>query len=248
MEKNSTNRKKKKRKKKRYLLKFFIFIVLCTALYLFLTSSLFDIQKIKVENNNYYTSEQVISIAKAKAGKNLFKVSTSDMKERLLKDSYIKSVKVKRRLPDTIKIIVEEREEYAAIPYGEEYVIIDSEGMVLRKVSIEPKLTILLGMTVKNIDTGTPLEVEENSLLTDTLSMLKKMEKYDLYFKKIDISNIIIKAYIYDQLICEGTPENILNNMETLQEVLYDYYSKGIKRGTIKVGADGYFAFSPLVE
>lgn len=248
MPKEEKVRKKKKRRKKHYLLKFIMVIVLCTGLYFFFTSSLFDIQKIIVENNKYYTSEQIIGIAKAKPGKNLFKSSTSDMKERLLKDPYLKSVKVKRKLPDTIKIIVEERKEYAAIPYGEGFVIIDQEGLVLRKVKAEPKLTLLLGMTVKDTTAGKALKVEENSVLTDTLSMLKKMEAKELYFKKIDISHVVIKAYIYDHLTCEGTPENILKNLEPIQEVLYDLYSKGIKRGVIKVGTEGYFSFSPLEE
>lgn len=248
MSKKEKVKKKKKRKKKYYLFKFILFIAISVGLYFFFTCSLFDIQTIKVENNRYYTSEQVISIAKAKSGKNLFETSTSKIKEKLLDDPYIKGAKVKRKLPDTIRIIVEERQEYATIPYGGEFVIIDQEGLVLRKTKVEPKLTLLLGMTLKNIDPGTPLEVEENAVLTDTLSMLKQMEKQKLYFKKIDISNIVIKAYIYDQLTCEGTPENILKNVKPLEEVLYDLELKGIERGVIKVGFEGYFSFSPLVE
>ena len=241
-------RKKKKRKKKRYLLKLIILVAVAAGMYYFLTSSLFDIQKVTVENNNYYTAEQVISLAGAKTGENLFETSLADMKEKLLKDPYVKNVKLKRKLPAEVVIIVEERKEDAAVPYGNNYIIIDSEGMVLRKSEVEPALTLLLGMTVKNMEPGTPLEVEENSALTDTLKMLQEIKKHELYFKKIDISKIIIKAYIYDQLICEGTPENIMNNLDSLQEVLYDLYTKGIERGVIKMGSDEYFSFSPLVE
>lgn len=241
-------RKKKKRKKKRYLLKFLVLAAIITGLYFFFTSSLFDIQKIAVENNHYYTVEQVISLAGAKTGENLFEVSLKDMKKKLLADPYIKNVKLKRKLPAQVAIIVEERKEDAAIPYGNRYIIIDGEGMVLRKSEVEPALTLLLGMTVKNMEPGTPLEVEENSALTDTLKLLREVKKHELYFKKIDISSIVIKAYIYDQLICEGTPENILNNLDSLQEVLYDLYAKGIERGVIKMGSDEYFSFSPLVE
>ncbi|HVI39416.1 MAG TPA: hypothetical protein VM577_02055, partial [Anaerovoracaceae bacterium] len=134
------------------------------------------------------------------------------------------------------------------VPYGNKYIIIDNEGMVLRQADQEPALTLLLGMTVKNMKPGTPLEVEDNSSLTDTLKLLEDVKKHELFFKKIDISKIVIKAYIYDQLICEGTPDDIRNNLDSLQDVLYDLYTKGIERGVIKMGSDKYFSFSPLVE
>ncbi|MDF3000774.1 MAG: FtsQ-type protein [Bacillota bacterium] len=248
MKENDKGRKKKKRKKKRYLLKFLITVAVATGLYFFFTSSLFDIQKITVENNNYYTAEQIISLAGAKTGVNLFEASLSQMKEKLLEDPYVKNVKLKKRLPAEVVIIVDERKEEAAIPYSSSFVIIDGEGMVLRKSNVEPTLTLLMGMTVKNMKPGTPLEVEENSSLTDTLKLLRKVKEHDLYFKKIDITSISIKAYIYDQLVCEGTPENIMDNLDSLQEVLYDLYTKGIERGVIKMGSDEYFSFSPLVE
>ena len=82
------------------------------------------------------------------------------------------------------------------------------------------------------------------------LNYLNNMENSDLFFKKIDISKVVIKAYIYDRLICKGTPENIMNSMDTgnLQIILYDLYKKGIHRGTINVGADKLCSFSPSLE
>lgn len=241
-------RKKKKRKKKHYLLKFFILVAVAVGMYFFFTSSLFDIQKVTVENNKHYTAEQIISLAGAKTGENLFGASLSKMKEKLLADPYVQNVNLKRKLPDEIVINVEERKEYAAIPFGNSFVIIDDKGLVLRKSAEEPALTLLVGMTIKKMKPGTPLEVDDNTSLTDTLKLLQEVKKHELYFKKIDISKLLVKAYIYDQMICEGTPEDIINNLDSLQEVLYDLYTKGIERGVIKLGSDGYFSYSPLVE
>lgn len=248
MKENEKVRKKKKRKKKHYLLRFIVLVAFFTGMYFFFTSSLFDIQKVSVENNSHYTQEQIISLAGAKTGENLFEASLSAMKEKLLADPYIKNVKLKRRLPAEVVIIVEERREDAAVPYGGKFIIIDNEGMVLRQADQEPALTLLLGMTIKNMKPGTPLEVEDNTSLTDTLKLLEDVKKHELYFKKVDISKVVIKAYIYDQLVCEGTPDDIRNNMDSLQDVLYDLYTKGIERGVIKMGSDKYFSFSPLVE
>ncbi|MEA4989077.1 MAG: FtsQ-type POTRA domain-containing protein [Anaerovorax sp.] len=241
-------RKKKKRKKKRYLLKILIFFVIIIGIYYLLTSSFFDIQKIKVKENEYYTAEQIISMSKIKTGKNIFETSMKDAKNRMRKDPYMKNIKISRSLPGTVVITVEERKEYAAVPYGEEYLLMDEDGLVLRKTDVAPTLPLLMGMTVKKMDPGFPLEVEENSVLTDTLKMLSAMEEHEIYFKKIDISKVVIKAYIYDYLYCEGTPENIRENMDDLKSVLYKLYTQGIERGVIKMGSEGYFSFSPEIE
>ena len=248
MKKNENNRKRKKRKKKRYLLKFLLLVALAVGLYYFLTSSIFDIQKISVEGNHYYTTEQVIAISEAKTGVNLFEASASDMKDKLLANPYVKSAKVKRRLPNEIQLIIEERQESAAVPYGDSFIILDEEGMILRNAQSELTLTIIEGLTVTNMEEGTPLEAEENALMSETLKLLKETKDHELFFKKILLGNIVIKAYVYDQLICEGTPENLMNNMDSLQKVLYDLYTKGIERGIIKMGKDGYYAFSPSIE
>jgi cell division protein FtsQ len=241
-------RRRKKRRKKYYLLKLILFIMLGVGIYYFLTSNFFQIQELTVVNNKYYTAEQIISIGEIKKGGNLFQESTAEIKDKLLNDPYIKNIKVSRKLPDEIVITVEERKETAAIPFGESYILIDKEGMILRETDVEPTLPLLLGMTLSNIETGTPLRVEENAVLNDTLKLLEAMEKNGIFFKKIQISTIIIKAYIYDNLICEGTPENIMKSMDSLPDVLYDLYIKGTERGVIKVGGNGYYSFNPSIE
>lgn len=241
-------KKKKKRKKKRYFLKFLIFVVLCVGVGFFLSSSFFDIQNMKVVNNEYYTSEQIIAKSKVKVATNIFAMKTKDVRDRLVADPYIKSVKVKRKLPETVIFDVVERKEFAAVPFGEEYIILDEEGLVLRMSNVEPALTQLLGMTLTAVDPGKPLDVEENAVLTETLMLLKEVDANELFFKKIDISNVIIKAYIYDNLTCEGTPENIKKNMASLQSVLQQQYEEGIKRGVLKVGSEGVVHFSPVIE
>lgn len=240
--------KKKRRKKKNYLLRFVMLILVGVGIYFLLISDLFTIRELTVKSNQYYTAEQIIEIAHAKTGGNLFEISTSEMKENLLNDAYIKDADVSRRLPDEIVFTVTERQEAAAIPYGNRFIIIDADGMVLRQIDVEPTLTLLTGMTLSNINAGTPLSVEENSLLNDTLELLDSMKETEIFFKRIEISPIIVKAYIYDNLTCEGTPENILKNMDDLKDVLYDLYVKGIERGVIQVGGEGYYSFSPLVD
>ncbi len=134
--------------------------------------------------------------------------------------------------------------------YGDSYIILDSSGLVLRQTETEPKLTLLVGLTLKSIEEGKALVAEENYVLSDTLEILEMMTESEVYFKKIDLSGVMIKAYIYDNLICSGTPEAVAENLKNggLKQVLYELYSQGVERGTITVNSDGSCAFNAAIE
>lgn len=250
MAEEAQKKKKRKRRKKHYFLRLVLAIAAGAGLYFMLSSSFFDVQGINVESNSYYTKEQIISKAGARTGDNIFGVNTKKFKEALLKDPYIKNARVKRTLPGTVVIIVEERSESAGVPYADMFVILDKDGLVLRKTNAEPKLPLITGVVIKTMEEGSPLEVEGTGALTGSLKIVAAMESTNMYFKRVDISGIAVKAYIYDQLICQGTPENILNSMVNgnLETFVYHLYTKGTERGIINVGSGNEFPFSPWVE
>ena len=120
----------------------------------------------------------------------------------------------------------------------------------MRKTETEPKVTVIQGLTLKTIEPGKALDVEENYEFSDTLRLVHAVSDSEIFFKRIDISGVRVKAYIYDKLVCIGTPESIISNIESggLEQVLYELYTQGVERGTITVGADGSCAFSAAVE
>jgi cell division protein FtsQ len=248
IQQNASAKKKKKRRKKHYLLKLCVVALAAFGAYRLLTSPLFDVQRIAIENNAYYTSEQVIAMTGVHMGENIFRVRTREVRNRLLADPYIRSVKIKRSLPSGLTIRVAEREEAAFVSSGGECVIIDENGLVLRRTRATPLLTELSNLRLVEAEPGRPLVAEENAALTDTLDLLKKVKNEELYFKKVDISNIIIRAYIFDRFICEGTPAHLSENLSDLKEFLLGLKAQGIERGTVRVGGDRYIAWQPAAE
>lgn len=247
--KSEVREKKKRRKKKHYTLRFILVILVCVGGYFFLTSHLFDVTKIEVMGQSHYLADDVIALANIDARINLFQLDKKDRIKLMKLDPYIKEASMKRRLPGTLVIDIIERTEDAGIAYGDSFVLIHRDGMVLSRVDQQPEIPILVGMTILNMQPGELLDVEEKTVLENTLLLLDTMEKQDLFFKKIDISDVVIKAYIYDKLICRGKPENILEAMENgnLQAVLVDLLEEGIQHGTIHLGGGGYCSFSPQV-
>ncbi len=240
--------KKKKRRKKHYFLRLLIIIALIVGAVYALRSELFDVREFKVSGNNYYTAAQIQQMSGLVTGVNMFEQKLGPAKDALLANPYMKTVSLKRVPMGTIEIIVEERTEYACLPDEGQFVIIDEEGMVLRIADEEPVLPVLDGMEINKKDPGSPLDVDQSYLLSNSLELLKVMDDNDLYFKKIMVSTVTVKAYIYDDLYCEGKPEHITAQMPAVKRLIEEQYAQGITRGVIKVGKDNYIAFSPKLD
>lgn len=241
-------REKKKRKKKNYLIRFLIFVGICAAVVLFLMSSVFSIEEIEVDGNRYYSDEEVIVMSGIKEGSNLFfGVDKSEAVERLTKDPYFVDVKIKKSLPKKLTIKVEERHQIAALKYGEQYIVLDEDGIVLRKSDVDPKITIFKGFKITKMDVGEEAGVEEQQTLKNALSVVIAADRGDFYFKKIDCSRVIFKAYVYDTLPVKGTAKQIKTALDSgdLQKVVNKLRKDKTKRGTINLGNGNYVSFSP---
>lgn len=242
------DRPKKVRKKKNYLLRFLTVIAVIACLIGFSFSDFFMVKKVVAEGNYYYSDEEIMNMAGAQLGVNLlWDVDPSDLEGNLAGNPYFVEVDVKRKLPNTLFFDVNERKQVAAIVYGEKYVVIDKEGTILRKSSIDPKVTLLTGLTISKLSVGESVEAEESATLETTLSMLHTMEDGDIFFKKIDVSKVVIKAYIYDTLIVKGTPKQMTKAIKNgdLQKVVNNLLKHDTVRGTINLGNHNYMSFSP---
>ncbi len=243
------NRKGKKHKKSYFfqiVIGIFIAIVLCLAL---MASPLFKIKNIKVEGNQYYTEAEVINISGASKGNNLwFKAKKKDIKKKLLKDPYFTDVKIKREIPNTLKIIVAERRQSAAIKYGDKFVVVDDTGLVLRVTNIDPKLTILEGLTLTKMNVGSKVAAKEKDRLKKAIDILSYITKGDLYFKEIIIDDNNVTGYLYDTLRVVGTSEQMKKAIKsgTLKKVINKLFQNKTRRGTINLGEENYISFYPI--
>ena len=107
--------------------------------------------------------------------------------------------------------------------------------------------------TVENADLEglrAQIEVEEQKTLDETMELLTAMKAGNLYFKRVKVSDFLIRVNIYDKLICKGTPADVMENIENgnLEKILYDLTEKKITKGTIVVGHDQYCSFSPEID
>ena len=217
----------KKRRKKRInpFLAILALILLLIGAFVFSRSSFFHVEQFDVEGNAYYTDDEILLMGGCETGKNIFWDVDS-------------------------KITVTERAQTAAIAYGDKYVVIDAAGIVLRKAGVDPKVTVLKGLTISKLSMGEPIEIEETVLFRQCLEMISVMRQNDMYFKTIVISKTEARAYILDSLYCEGTPEMMIKAMQDgkLQAVTEELFDREIERGKIQISGENYISFTPKIE
>lgn len=243
-------RMKRKRKLKMpgFFTRIFIILGVIIAVTAFSLSSFFTVDTIDVQGNKYFTDEEISNMAHASTGQNIiYKLNKGNMLNYLEKNPYIEEARVYIKLPSTIVINVKERIQIAALTYGDQFLIIDNKGTLLRITKTKPKLTIVTGFKVKKVKLGEPVEVNSPDLFKELLSLLKSMEAGDVYFTKINITELFITANVYDSLVVKSKYKDLKDNIDKgrLHKVLDELFKRNIKRGTITISSDGYASFTP---
>ena len=241
-------KRKRKLKMPGFFTRIFIILGIIIAGAAFSLSSFFTVDTIDVQGNKYFTDEEISNMAHARTGQNIiYKLNKGNMLNYLEKNPYIEEARVYRKLPSTIVINVKERMQIAALTYGDQFLIIDNKGTLLRVTKTKPKLTIVTGFKVKKVKLGDPVEVSSPDLFKELLSLLKSMKAGDIYFTKINITELFITANVYDSLVVKSKYKDLKDNIDKgrLHKVLNELFKRNIKRGTITISSDGYASFTP---
>lgn len=241
----------RKKRRKRTLRNICILIFLALVITFLVKAPMFNITTFDVEGNCYYTSQEIVTMANARTGGNLFiGADTNDMITRLKKDAFIREVKVKRRLPSTIVIVIDERPQVSALMYGDNYVVLDDTGFVLRKSSVEPKLPVITGLSITKLNIGETIETDDAVLLRQAIELVNEMNKSDMYFVQIEMSAGTIRAHVLQNLTVEGDYTSIVNTLKSgeLSLVVSELFNREIERGIITISGDNYISFTPKLD
>lgn len=240
----------KRKNKIKNCLKIILFLAIIIAAICFaLVSPIFNIQKINVRGNEQVNADTIISLSELQKNQNIFKFSTEKTKEKIKSNPYIENVTIKRRIPDKIEIVVEERKEQFNVEFLNGYAYIDNQGYIL-KIS-EQKADF---PTIKGISTGQEQIAEGNRLNEEDLSKLETViqimnisKEYEIYTKItsvdiIDVNNFILKMEDEKKTIYLGNSSNLNSKILYIPSILDN--NKG-KEGTIYLNGDINNGFNP---
>ncbi len=226
-----------------------IFIVgIVTLSFYILNIQVFIIKNIEVDGNYYLSKNDVVSLSGIHTGVNIFAVNLDKIKENLQRDPHIKNIDIRRALPNSIIIEVNERNEVAVIPYNGVYLHIDEDGYVIEvsKEYQDAKLPILSGFNIKKFMAGQYLDTDRTTMYNRSLSILKSLKDNDMedMISEVRVDGGKIVLISSGGLVIEfNAEENIGYRLSFLKSVLIDLTSKNTKGGFVIVNESGNIVY-----
>ena len=243
-------RSKKKKVNKKLIGFFSIIILIAIIIVLALTAPIFNITDIAVSGNSQVSSNMIISLSGLRKGENIFKFN-STIKQKIKENTYIETVNIKRKLPGTVMISVEERTVKYQINLINSYVYIDKNGYILENSAEKKDVPVIVGLSIKENEM-----MNEKRLKTEDLEKLNDIIKIIDSAKAINIDNLITEINTEDKdnyvLYLEskskkiniGDTGNLTNKMLYVQKILENEEGKsGIAfvNGDLSAGFKPYF-------
>lgn len=219
---------KKKRKVVFRLIKWtsLILILIGGGIY-FLLSPFFNIKNIEIVGNQKLTNEEIISLSQIQIDENTFKLVKSKVQKSIKQNAYVENVKVKRNLPDTIIIEVEERTPTYMISFANAYAYINNQGYFLEISKDKLELPILTGFLTKeeDIQEGNRLCIEDLQRLDDVLQIMKSATSNEIasLVTKINIANkqnYILELKDEKKTVQMGDTSNLSTKMLYIKSIL----------------------------
>lgn len=168
-------------------------VLMLVAIVFIFVSGAFNISEIIVEGNSKISDEQIVSFSEIEKGTNLFAISKKEIIGKIKENSYVGAIRVKRCLPDKIKLVIEEREPEFALQLANSFVYMNRQGYILEISNNEPTVPIILGCitdlsNVKENHRLDETDLQKMNMVIKIMEMAKNQEIQNL-ITKIDISN-----------------------------------------------------------
>lgn len=212
--------RQRKIRKRRLITTFVVMLImaLCTLVVLSLTV-FFPIEKIIVTGSSVYTAEALEKASGVAKGDNLFTASKARIENKLKKDlPYVESVKLERQIPDTLKIIVTDAEEFACYLVGNKYYLVSESGWVLAETAALPEQ--IMTVTGLNADCKVGSEaIFKDETQNELISRITELcDGEDILINALDISNTVsVKLSVEDRFEVEiGNVNNIEEKIKHL--------------------------------
>ncbi len=130
-------RKRKRKKKAKVVFFSLLFVLMVITLAVLSMTVFFNAETIEVSGNTRYTVDELLSEGELKIGQNLFRLDKFEVIDRMKTLPYVKEVTIKRKLPNTLSITVEENQPVVWVPMGEyEAALLNEEYRVLEFVTL----------------------------------------------------------------------------------------------------------------
>lgn len=143
----------------------------------------FRVQTVEAAGNRRYTAEEIISVSGVEIGDYLALLDKNYIVRKIRAElPYVESVSIKRDLPDSVLITVEESTAAAAVEANGSWWLINSSGKLLEEVSSPGSHAVLTGLTPISPKVGSVAQLAAESAIRWEYAMqfLRVLEDMEL--------------------------------------------------------------------
>lgn len=235
---------KKIRRNRLITLLLFVFMV-CFGVIAFIKSDFFALKNIKILNNNMLTKSEVKDLSKIAIGKNIFTYDLKKINSNIRESTYIKDVTVKRKIPNSILINIQEKQISCVLKNNNNiYDYVDKNMVYIDKVkkeNIKENYPIVsVDFFIKDNQIYFKRDKDKKYLinLVDNINrqeLNKKIDSID-FFKDDKVSLKIGNSM--EVVIDEN--KDVKHDMSRLTKILVDLQSQNINYGKIDMTFSKY--------
>ncbi len=210
-------------------------------------SPVFNIVEIEVENANKISVNTYISLSGLQIEENIFRINKTKIREAIKTESYVEEVEIRRELPGTIIITVEEREpKYRIEKNGGLYMYIDKNGYYLEETTENINMPILRGIKtdIESLKPGDRMIKEDLEKFNDLIKIIDGVKSNNIEELSIinmsDKSNYVLEFISDQKKVMLGDISNLSTKMIWIK---YFMTNEENKKGIIHLNTENvYFA------
>ncbi len=185
------------------------------------------------EGLNYLNPKAVEVIAGVELGKNIFSVNLGEIQTKLAKISWVKSVVVTRKFPDTIHISVKERTP-SALLFTDRFFLIDEQAKIFKEVDSEDPIDypILTGFQESDLKEYPELMRQRFTLCFDFLHAIQEQ----IFFRDDPISEVHCDSVLGFTVFTKNKAleifygfQDLLKKQETLEKFKVSQQAQNLK-------------------
>ena len=216
-------RKERKKKIRKIILGSISFI--CIVTLIFVKAPFLNISKINIKGNKILKDNKVLQ-SKSVLGSNIFLLDKNKLQEDILKNPYIKSVDIKRILPNELEVVIEERKMiYRVKDNNKSYIL--NKDLIIMAISNNPdgmSLIDLKGVKIQNRTVGQAITNNKAVIaLADKIGSEFISEKNKNTFTSLDLSSINNIVLHKDKIkIIMGNDKDLQKKYEKAYKIIND--------------------------
>lgn len=225
-----------------------IILLVAVTLFVLMLTPLFNIKWLDIKGAEKVTVGQVKTAISYKQETNIFKLGIRKGEKNLMAVPYVETAKVRRKLPDGIRVKITERVPVAYMKFGGGFALIDKTGRLLEQVQDKPQnLPCLSGVPNDGLAIGQQIGDKSKDAEQAFLVIYEKLTEYEIFDRVsgINVTNSDSLSFEFDnnKTVILGDGYRLDYKLMMLQAAIEDISPS--EKGTINLTVEGKAIFSP---